>query len=167
MLEFPPIVSQPAKEMPHMKLPAIAAVLCLAATSAVLAQQRALKPESQVKLRKSAYALMNYNFSTLEAMAEGKRPYDREEAGRSADWVMNLSEVPKQFFGDGTDKVGETRARPEIWQKRADFDAKMDKMVGEAKKLPQAARADIASLRKAVDEVGNACGACHDDYRRK
>jgi cytochrome c556 len=153
--------------MPHMKVFAIAAA-GLAATAAIaLAQERALKPESQVKLRKSAYALMNYNFATLEAMAEGKRAYNQDEAGKAADWVANLSEVPKRFFGEGTDKVGETRARPEIWQKRADFDAKMDKMVAEAQKLPQAARTDAASLKKAVDATGDACGACHDDYRRK
>ena len=150
-----------------MKPLAIAAVALVAATATLAAaQQRALKPESQIKLRKSAYALMNYNFSTLEAMAEGKRAYDKEAAGKSADWVANLSEVPREFFGEGTDK-GETRARPEIWQKRADFDAKMDKMVREAKQLPQAARADLASLKKAVDTVGDACGSCHDDYRKK
>ena len=148
-----------------MKVSAIAASL-LVATAAV-AQERALKPESQVKLRKSAYALMNYNFATLDAMADGKRPYDKDAAGKAADWVANLSEVPRHFFGEGTDKVGETRARPEIWQKRADFDAKMDKMVDEAKKLPQAARTDLASLKKAVEATGDACGACHDDYRRK
>jgi len=150
-----------------MRVPALAAAFCLAATAVAFAQERALKPESQVKLRKSAYALMNYNFATLDAMAEGKRPYDKEEAGKAADWVANLSEVPKKFFGEGTDKVGETRARPEIWQKRADFDQKMDKMITEAKKLPQASRTDLASLKKAVEATGDACGACHDDYRRK
>lgn len=147
-----------------MKAFAIAA--CLIATAA-LAQERALKPETQVKLRKSAYALMNYNFATLDAMADGKRAYDKEAAGKAADWVANLSEVPRHFFGEGTDKVGETRARPEIWQKRSDFDAKMDTMVTEAKKLPQAARTDLATLKKAVEATGDACGACHDDYRRK
>ena len=149
-----------------MKVSPILAAACLLATAAI-AQERALKPESQVKLRKSAYALMNYNFGTLEAMAEGKRAYNKEEAGKAADWVANLSDVPKHFFGEGTDKAGDTRAKPEIWQKRADFDAKMDKMVAEAHKLPQAARTDQASLKKAVDATGDACGACHDDYRRK
>ena len=83
-----------------MRVPALAAAFCLAASAVVCAQERALKPESQVKLRKSAYALMNYNFATLDAMAEGKRPYDKEEAGKAADWVANLSEVPKKFFGE-------------------------------------------------------------------
>ena len=150
-----------------MKKIAVLAAAGLAVAATAYAQQRVLKPETQVKLRKSAYALMNYNFATLEAMAEGKRPYDKDEAAKSADWVANLSEVPRQFFGAGTENVGETRAKPEIWQKRADFDAKMDKMVTAAKTLPQAARTDAAALKRAVEEVGNACGDCHDNYRRK
>ena len=148
-----------------MKNVAIAAVLCWAAT-APLAFAQQVKPENQIKLRKSAYALMNYNFGSLAAMAEGKKPYNKEEAARNADMIAMLSDVPKGFFGEGTDK-GETKAKPEIWQKRADFDAKMDKMITEAKKLPQAARTDLAAVNKAVGDVGDACKACHDDYRAK
>ena len=148
-----------------MKNAAIAAVLCLA-TVALTASAQQVKPENQIKLRKSAYALMNYNFGSLAAMAEEKKPYNKDEAARNADMIAMLSDVPKGFFGEGTDK-GETKAKPEIWQKRADFDAKMDKMITEARKLPQAARTDLAAVKKAVGDVGDACQACHDDYRTK
>ena len=147
-----------------MKKSAIAALVLAATALSAAAQQ--IKPESQIKLRKSAYALMNYNFGSLAAMAEDKKPYDKDVAGRNADMIAMLSDVPKGFFGEGTDK-GETKAKPEIWQKRSDFDAKMDKMIAEAKKLPQAVRTDLAALRKAVGDAGDACKACHDDYRAK
>lgn len=127
-----------------MKNAAIAAVLCLA-TVALTASAQQVKPENQIKLRKSAYALMNYNFGSLAAMAEEKKPYNKDEAARNADMIAMLSDVPKGFFGEGSDK-GETKAKPEIWQKRADFDAKMDKMITEARKLPQAARTDLAAV---------------------
>lgn len=130
-----------------------------------LAQQP--KPEDQVKLRKAAYSLMNYNFASLENMVKEKKPYNKDEAVRNADFVAMLATVPKAFFGEGTDK-GETRAKPEIWTHRADFDAKMDKMNAEAAKLPQAARTgDLAALRKQVEATDHACRACHDDYRQK
>jgi cytochrome c556 len=148
-----------------MKIAATAIACCLAAT-ALAASAQNLKPESQIKLRKSAYALINYNFGSLAAMAEGKKPYSKDEAARNADMVAVLADVPRGFFGDGTDK-GETRAKPEIWRNRSDFDAKMDKMILEARKLPQAARADLAALTRAVDDAGSACKACHDDYRSK
>ena len=45
-----------------------------------------------------------------------------------------LATVPRHYFGEGTDK--NTKAKPEIWTHRADFDSKMDKMVTEVQKLP-------------------------------
>ena len=127
-----------------------------------------IKPENQLKLRKSAYSLMGYSFAPLAAMAEGKRPYSKDDAVRAADLLVQVSQVPKSMFGEGTDKVGETRAKPEIWTHRADFDTKMNKMVEEVARLPQIARSgDEAALKKAVHDVDNACNACHDEYRVK
>jgi cytochrome c556 len=147
-----------------MKKFAIAAIVVAAAAVPVVAQQ--MKAENQVKYRRAAYQLMNLNFGSLDAMTKDKKPYNRDEAVRNADFVAMLSTVPKGFFGEGTDK--DTKAKPEIWTHRADFDAKMDKMAGEAAKLPAVARSgDVAALKKQVHEVGEACTACHDEYRLK
>ena len=151
------------------------AVAALVAT-VLPAQAQQAKPEDLVKQRRSAYAVMGYNFANLGAMAQEKKPYSRDDAIRSADphelpavnpnYLAVLADYPRGFFAEGTDK-GETKAKPEIWQKRSDFDAKMDKMISEVRKLPQAARSDLASLKKAVSDAGAACKACHDDYRAK
>jgi cytochrome c556 len=133
--------------------------------AAALPLQAQMKPEDQIKQRKSAYAIIGANFGSLAAMAQEKKPFNKDEAARNAQLVAALADYPKGFFGDGTDK-GETKAKAEIWQKRQDFDAKMDKMITEAKKLPAAA-GDLASLKKAVADTGAACKACHDDYRAK
>ena len=147
-----------------MKSVAIAVATVAAAAFTVQAQQ--VKPENQVKYRKAAYTLMNLNFGNLAAMAENKKPFNKDEAARNAEFVAMLSTVPKGYFGEGTDK--DTRAKPEIWSHRADFDAKMDKMVVETAKLPGLVRAgDLAALKTQVQEVDSACKACHDDYRSK
>ena len=139
--------------------------IALAAAATTPAQQ--LKPEDQIKLRQSAYTLMNYNFGSLSNMAQEKKPYNKDEAIRNADFVAMLSGVPKGFFGENSDH-GHTRAKSEIWKNRADFDSKMDKMTTETSKLPQVARTgDFAALKKQVAETGAACKACHDDYRLK
>jgi cytochrome c556 len=140
------------------------AVLALAAVLPAGAQK--MKAEDQVKQRQSGYAILGYNFGSLAAMAQGKKPYDAEEAQRNAQMAANVAGYMRQFFGEGTDMVANTKAKPEIWAKRADFDAKMDKMVAEAQKLPQAA-GDLASLKKAVADTGGACKACHDEYKAK
>ncbi|HEX4779113.1 MAG TPA: cytochrome c [Usitatibacter sp.] len=141
--------------------------LAVLGVTALAVQAQSPKPEDQIKLRKSAYALMGYSFGGINAMAEGKRPYDKEQATQLADLLAQVSMVPRHFFGDGTDK-GETRAKPEIWTQRGDFDAKMDKMVSEAAKLPAVARSgDEAALKRQAKVVGEACGSCHDDFRVK
>ena len=144
----------------------VLAALCFVMPAA-LAQAPALKPETQVKLRQAAYDMMNYALGGLDAMVQGKRPYDKEEAARLADLLAQTAQFPRRFFGEGTGE-GKTRAKPEIWTHRADFDAKMDEMVTEAAKLPAAARGgNLAALKSQVNAVGDACDQCHDNYRVK
>ena len=147
-----------------MKRIAIAAAFLAATAFTVQAQQA--KVEDQIKYRRAAYTLMGLNFGSLGAMAQDKKPFNKEEAIKNADFVAMLCTVPKGYFGEGTDK--DTKAKPEIWTQRADFDAKMDKMVSEAQKLPAVVRAgDMAAFKKQVGDVGAACKACHDDFRAK
>ena len=142
------------------------AILACTALAAAFAAEAQVKPEDNIKQRRAAYTVLGFNFANLGAMAQEKKPYNREEAGRSADLVAALADYPQGHFAEGTDK-GETKAKPELWKNRADFDDKMKKMIGEAKQLPQAARADLAALKKQHAETGKACKACHDDYRAK
>ena len=145
------------------------AVLAVA-VGATFCVQAQVKPEDQIKLRKAAYSLMGYTFGGLDAMANGKRPFNKEEAARQAELLAHLARIPKGFFGEGTGPGAiETRAKPEIWTNRADFDAKMDKMVTATANLAQAANsaADAGGLKKAVSDADSACAACHDDYRVK
>lgn len=147
-----------------MKKPVLATLIL--AAMALPAAGQPVKPENQVKYRKAAYTLMNLNFANLDAMATDKKPFNRDEAARNAEFVALLATVPKGYFGEGTDK--DTRAKPEIWKNRADFDAKMDKMTTEASKTPTIVRAgDMAAFKKHVADLGAACKACHDDYRSK
>jgi len=148
-----------------MKRFAIVAAVCLA--GAAFDAQAQLKPENQVKQRRAGMAIIGYNFGSLAAMAQEKKPYSKDEAARNADLIVALAEYPKNFFGDGTDKVGDTKALPEVWTKRSVFDERMKKMNDEVKKLPQAARTDVAALKAAVVDVDKACKACHDDFRAK
>ena len=145
-------------------------ILAAAAAMAIGgASAQQMKPEIQQKMRKAAYDVMAYAFESLDNMAEGKRPYAKDEAVRNAEIVARVATLPKNFFGEGTDsKAGETRAKPEIWTNRADFDKKMNHMIEETGKLPAAASSgDVAALKNAVQAADDACKACHDEYRTK
>ena len=143
------------------------AAFALALAAAAVTAYAQTKPEDHIKQRQSAYAVLGYNFSNLAAMAQEKKPYNKDEATKSAEIVAVLADYPKGHFGEGTEKGRDTRAKPEIWKNRGDFDSKMDKMITATRALPQAARADLPALKKAVSDAGAACKACHDDYRAK
>jgi cytochrome c556 len=147
-----------------MKKIAIAVLLVSATAVPVVAQQT--KIEDQIKYRRAAYTLMGLNMNNLGAMAQDKKPFSKDDAQKSADLVAILATVPKHYFGEGTDK--DTKAKPEIWAKRADFDAKMEKMNAETAKLPAVVRAgDMGAFKKQVGDTSASCKACHDDYRAK
>lgn len=141
------------------------AVLCAALAAApALAQQ--MKVEDQIKYRRAAYEMMALGFGDLAAMAQDKKPFNKEEAQHDADLAVAASTVPRRFFPEGSDK--DTKAKPEIWQNRADFDSKMDHMIAEVGKLPAVVRSgDMAAFKKQVGETGQACKSCHDKYRAK
>lgn len=125
------------------------------------------KPEDAIKLRKAAFALMGYNFGSLAAMAQDKKPYNKDEAVRNAEAVAMLGRMPLEHFGAGTDK-GDTKAKPEIWSQMDKFRGLMNKMNEESTKLAAVVKnGDLAALKAQFGETGKTCKACHDDYRAK
>ena len=57
------------------------------------------KPEDAIKYRKSAMALIGYNFGSIGAMVNDKKPYNKDEAIRSAS-QMNVDEMARYINAD-------------------------------------------------------------------
>ena len=121
-----------------MKRSAIAVALCLSA--AAFGVQAQMKPEDQVKQRRAGMAIIGYNFASLGAMAQDKKPYNKDEATRNADWWWR-SHVSKNFFGGGWDEVGDT-ALPGCG-KRAEFDEDEEDERRGGKEAAAIARTDL------------------------
>lgn len=144
------------------------AIAALALVTALPAAAQFQKPEDAVKYRQSAFTVMANHFGRIGAMANGKAPFDAAAAQASADIVVTMSKLPYAAFGDGTDKAGNTRALPEVWSKRADFDAGAKKMQDEVVKLQTAAKSgNLDQIKAAFGDAGKACKACHDNYRKE
>jgi cytochrome c556 len=151
-----------------LKLRPSLAVAALALVTAWPASAQFQKPEDAVKYRQSAFTVMANHFGRIGAMANGRVPFDAAAAQANADIVVAMSKLPYTAFGDGTDKAGNTRALPEVWSKRADFDAGAKKMQDEVVKVQTAAKAgNLDQLKAAFGEAGKACKACHDNYRKE
>lgn len=145
--------------------------LMLAAVAALVAAPsyaQFAKPEDAVRYRQAAFTVMNTHAGRLFQMAQGKLPYNRDAAVRSAEIVQFMSRLPYDAFVPDSDMVSNTRAKPEIWQHEADFRKLANDMQAQADKLVPAARAGtVEALRPAIKATVDACSACHDKYRVK
>lgn len=142
--------------------------LCLSfAVIMTAGAQQFSKPEDAIKYRKSAFFIMNAQFSQIGSMVQGKVPYDAKVAADSAAVVEVMSKLPWTAFGEGTDK-GETKARAEIWTDAAKFKDAQDKLITESAKLAAASKTGkLEDLKLAFGATAGACKNCHENFRAK
>lgn len=145
----------------------IAAAATLFALAAPASAQFA-KPEDAIKYRQSALSVMGTHFGRLGAMANGRVPFDAKVAADNAEIVAAMAKLPWAGFGAGTDKGGNTKAKPEIWTEQAKFKEHSDKLQAETTKLAAASKTgSLDSLKTAFAATADTCKACHDAFRNK
>lgn len=126
------------------------------------------KPEDAVKYRKAGMTVMGAHFGRIGAMAQGRVPFDANVAAANADLVVTMSKLPFAGFVEGTSGKDKGEPNAKVWSDRAGFDAGAKKMQDEVVKLAAAARTNnLETLKTAFGAAGDACKACHDDYRHK
>lgn len=145
----------------------IAAAATLIAMAAPASAQFA-KPEDAIKYRQSALSVMGTHFGRLGAMANGKVPFDAKAAADNAAVVSEMAKLPWAAFGPGTDKGGNTKAKPEIWTEQAKFKEGGDKLILESGKLAAATKTgNLDALKTAFAATAETCKSCHDGFRNK
>jgi len=124
------------------------------------------KPEDAVKYRESVMTVMANRFGRIGAMTQGRVPYDAALATQNAELVATMSRLPWDGFVEGTAGTGKGRASTKIWSDRAKFDDDAKKMQDEVAKLVVASRTNnLDNVKAAFGSVGQACKACHDNFR--
>ena len=128
-----------------------------------------------------ATAQMSSGDSAIEARkklmkeqgAAWKNIQDKAKAGQVKDLVpdaeklaMTSKEIPT-LFPEGSLNPEKSAAKPEIWQKRAEFDAAAKNLETWAMKLRDTAATDNAEQTQAIvkDFGRQACGTCHQPFR--
>jgi len=126
------------------------------------------KGEEEVDYRQSLYMVIAGNFHPLGAMAEGKMPFNAAEAKKRAERVAFLVPMLKEAFPAGSNGVGHTAAKPEIWTDAAGFDKALQLLIDKSAALAVAANSgDADKVKAATQETGKACKNCHDKFRVK
>lgn len=136
---------------------AAAAVVAVAAT-AVFAQG------DPIAARKALMKENGNQSRIAREMIEGKQPFNLAAAKKVLATFADSGRFA-QLFPDNS-KSGDTAALPAIWEKKADFDAKVAKFVADAKAADAQVK-DLDSFKAAMAEVGKNCGGCHQPYRKR
>jgi len=118
--------------------------------------------------RQSFFALLGGTFGHMAAMAKGEIPWDSAAFQQRANNIAALVTINvTRSFPEDSDK-GTTRAKPDIWSNKADFEAKFDDMVAAVGDLQRvAATGDESAMKKQLGDTGGTCKACHDEYKSK
>lgn len=144
--------------MKFKMIAAAAAALCLGFT-AVTAQ------ETPVAKREQMMKQIGGALGGLSAIAKGEKPYDAAVVQASLTTIStNMKAFPDQFPAGSE---ANSAAAPAIWENNADFRAKSQKLAGDADTLLASMPADQAGVGKAMQTLGQSCGACHQTYRLK
>lgn len=140
----------------------------LLAGSVVMAWAEDIKPERAIRFRQGILQAQGWNAGIMNAMIKGERPYNKEEFLQRATYLDELAHMPWEGFTPGSDQGAPTKARAEIWTEPAKFKQYQLDLQAATPKLVVAARSgDMSLIKPAFNDVGQACGNCHDDFRVK
>jgi len=138
------------------------------AISAVIvgASVYAATPVEMQKARHEHFEDLGDAFKAVRDQSKASSP-DFDALIKAAETVQKASVNQPQWFAKGTGpEAGKTRAKPDIWEKPADFEAAQKMFAERAPALVAAAKTkDVEAVTKAFKEVGGACKNCHDTFR--
>ena len=119
-----------------------------------------------IETRQAGQDLMAGTYAGIRVVVATKGDIKKleEPAKALARWIRQF---PTQF-PPGSDKGHNTKALPAIWSDPAGFRKKADNFVAAADKLAVLAKAgDADGVAAQVKVVGDACLACHHDFRAR
>ena len=119
-----------------------------------------------IKTRQAGQGLLAGDYTAMLAVVAAKGDIKKLEnpAKAMARWIRNF---PDQF-PPGTDKGENTRALPAVWSDPAGFQKAAENFAGAADKLAELAKAgDSEQFAAQLKAMGDACAACHRNFRAR
>ena len=143
-------------------------VVLLSAALSLPAIAHIERSEPLQSLRQSYFAIVGMTFGPMGDMVKGDIEWNGEQF---AAWASDLAAVSsvtvERGFAPGSEK-GKTRAKPEIWDNKADFEEKLGNFRMQAAKLAEvAATGDRQAIAGQFRKTGGTCKACHDNYKSR
>ena len=110
--------------------------------------------------------LMKAHGDAWKNVQDGAKAGNLQAVASNADVMANNAKQIPALFPEGS-MTEKSKAKPEIWQKKAEFDAAAKKMEIESIKLRDTARTGNAqATNDMIKDFGrNTCGSCHTPFR--
>lgn len=146
-----------------MMKPLIVAALLMTGATPVLAQAAA----NQIAVRHKAYEGMGDAFKKISDELRNSTP-NNAILQASVKTIDDMARRQYSLFpaGSGPESGVKTLAKAEIWAQPAKFKAAQDKFAAEAASFSKlVAAGDAAKIRDGAKSLGQACKACHTDFR--
>jgi cytochrome c556 len=101
----------------------------------------------------------------VQAMIKGDIPFSAAVAQSAYRTFNAVSYSIGDFFPAGSDQ-GDTRALPVIWSEMEGFQAALAKLQQASDAARQTEPQSIDDVKAAIGPIGEACGGCHETYRK-
>ena len=110
------------------------------------------------------HELMERNGKDAEKIGDAIKAGKPADAAAPAERIAGTVDHFLKLFPPGSEDPN-SRAKPEIWTKRAEFDRLAGDLKTTANDLAEAARAN-GDVKKASGAMFKACKSCHKDFRK-
>ena len=156
-----PFVSPFVSRSTMYRLAATSAVV-LAASGIALAQ---MAPEEAVQTRQNIMKSVGAATGVGGGMAKGEIAFDAKVAGSVLATYVAASHTFDDYFPEGSENVGDTEAKPEIWSDRAGFEAKLAEFRESAEAGAAAKPDSLEAFQPVFGAITQSCKSCHQNYR--
>ena len=116
-----------------------------------------------IKARKDVMHDFGGAFGPINRVVRGEDPNVTGVTEKAMIWANAAKKLPPLFpAGSGRESGQETRAKPEIWSNRAEFDADINKLVVASTTLADVAKTgDLGAVKAQFAVAVQACQTCH------
>lgn len=143
----------------------IAATLVLAAAPVRAADPAGGEDEAAIQYRQKLMSAIGGEMGAIGDIMKYGLPFTQNVAVHAQNLARSATLIRSAF--ERRVVAGPTDSKPEVWEQHDAFLDKARKFEAEAGKLAElGAAADRAALGKQVKALGEACGGCHEDFRK-
>jgi cytochrome c556 len=146
----------------------VAGIFGLALTGAAL-EGWAADMAKAIEYRQNVMKINGSSLDNIVLMIKGQVPFNAQQVVVYAETINSLSKIIPDLVPPGSGpEAGDTRAKPEIWQKMDEFKAAAAKLTSESAKLIEIAKGgdQAATFQQAAAMGKNGCGGCHEPFRK-